>query len=145
MFCENCGNQIPDGSKFCGGCGAKVEPAQAAPQRPVPPPPPPVNTPPVQSAPPRQQTYASPQPAVRPGTEPLKVGQYLGMFLLLCIPIANIILLFVWGFGSSVNLNKKNFARAALILAAIGLVLSFLFSAAITSIIYGIFSNVSYY
>lgn len=24
MFCPNCGNQIPDGSKFCGACGAPL-------------------------------------------------------------------------------------------------------------------------
>ena len=29
MFCRNCGNQIPDGAKFCSVCGA---PAQPAPQ-----------------------------------------------------------------------------------------------------------------
>ena len=38
------------------------------------------------------------------------------------VPILNIILLFMWGFGSSANLNKKNFARAALILCAIMLI-----------------------
>ena len=31
MFCPNCGNQIPEGSAFCGNCGTKVE-APAAPQ-----------------------------------------------------------------------------------------------------------------
>jgi hypothetical protein len=40
----------------------------------------------------------------------------------MCVPILNIILLFIWGFGSSTNLNKKNFARAALILCAIMLI-----------------------
>ena len=30
MFCENCGNKLPDGAKFCGGCGAKTEPVQPA-------------------------------------------------------------------------------------------------------------------
>lgn len=25
MFCQNCGAQIPDGSKFCNSCGANVE------------------------------------------------------------------------------------------------------------------------
>lgn len=25
MFCEKCGNKIPDNAKFCAGCGAKVE------------------------------------------------------------------------------------------------------------------------
>ncbi len=31
MFCSNCGSQIEDGSKFCGSCGAPVQPT-AAPQ-----------------------------------------------------------------------------------------------------------------
>lgn len=52
----------------------------------------------------------------------LSVGQYIGMFLLLCIPLLNIVLLFVWSFGSSVDLNKRNFARAALIMVAIGVI-----------------------
>lgn len=46
MFCENCGNKLPEGAKFCGGCGAKTEPvqpaytasAEPAPMRPDPPP-----------------------------------------------------------------------------------------------------------
>jgi len=44
------------------------------------------------------------------------------MLLLMCVPILNIILLFVWGFGSSANLNKKNLARASLILCAVRLI-----------------------
>ena len=52
MFCENCGKNLPDGAKFCNGCGAKIEPeqpaytaaAEPALERPVPPPP--VYTPP---------------------------------------------------------------------------------------------------
>ncbi|MBQ7801334.1 MAG: zinc ribbon domain-containing protein [Oscillospiraceae bacterium] len=33
MFCKNCGNQIPDGTRFCDKCGAPQETAQnAAPQ-----------------------------------------------------------------------------------------------------------------
>lgn len=31
MFCSNCGNQIPDGSKFCNRCGASVGSAPEAP------------------------------------------------------------------------------------------------------------------
>jgi hypothetical protein len=134
MFCENCGNKLPDGAKFCGGCGAKTEPAQSAytaaaepaPARPVPLP-----------AYAQQQTYAQQPPAYsgQPGSEPLRVGQYIGMLLLMCVPILNIILLFVWSFGGSVNLNKKNFARASLILGAIGLILSIVFGAALSSII----------
>ncbi|NLZ27351.1 MAG: hypothetical protein GX887_00120, partial [Firmicutes bacterium] len=53
------------------------------------------------------------------GKEPLGVGQYIGMFLLMCVPLLNIIMLFVWSFGSPVNPNRKNFARASLIMAAV--------------------------
>lgn len=52
----------------------------------------------------------------------MRVGQYIGMLLLMCVPILNIILVFVWGFGSSVNLNQKNYARAMLIFFAIILI-----------------------
>lgn len=81
----------------------------------------------------------SPQPASiepdlkmpLPGQDaPLSVAQYIGLFLLLCIPISNLILLFVWSFGARINQNKKNFARASLILmvcAAIFMVLLTIF------------------
>lgn len=38
MFCTQCGTQLPDGSKFCTGCGAKIEvaPAPAAAPQPEP-------------------------------------------------------------------------------------------------------------
>lgn len=148
MFCENCGKNLPDGAKFCNGCGAKTESAQpvnakgeqsavhTAPPSPAQPAPQPRQT----YAPPQpyanQQTYAPPA-AYAPGTgaQPLRVLQYIGMFLLMSIPLVGFILLFVWGFGSGVNPNKKNFARAMLILSAIGLVLSFIFGAVIISII----------
>ncbi len=145
MFCENCGSKLPEGAKFCGGCGAKTEPIQPsntaaaapAPARPVPPPP--AYTPSVQTAPSYQQAYVHQQqnPAYsgQSGCEPLRVGQYIGMFLLMCVPILSIILLFMWSFGSSVNPNKKNFARAMLILAAIGIILGIIFGAALTSVI----------
>ncbi len=137
MFCENCGNKLPDGAKFCGGCGAKTEPVQpaytaadeTAPARPVPPP---------AYASTAQTAYAPQQPSAysgRGGSDPLRVGQYIGMLLLMCVPILSIILLFVWSFGSSANLNKKNFARASLILGAIGLILFIVFGAALSSII----------
>ncbi len=55
------------------------------------------------------------------------------MLFLMCIPILNLILLFVWGFGSTVNLNKKNFARAALILLVIGIIFSIVSAATVGS------------
>ena len=116
MFCKNCGKNLSDGAKFCNGCGAKTEAAQVAANTA---PQPPAYMPPAQAAP-VPQTYApphsyAPPPAPasyspQPGREPLRVIQYIGMFLLMSIPLVGIILLFVWSFGGSVNLNKKNFA-----------------------------------
>ena len=145
MFCENCGKNLPDGAKFCNGCGAKteaVQPAYAAAAEPAPAPPA-YTPPPAQTAYAPQQTYAPQPPAYsgQPGSEPLRVGQYIGMLLLMCVPILGVILLFMWGFGSSVNLNKKNFARAMLIVSAIGIVLSIIFSTVLTGIMGELFGG----
>ncbi|MFX3634173.1 MAG: hypothetical protein ACE3L7_16300 [Candidatus Pristimantibacillus sp.] len=43
--------------------------------------------------------------------------------LLMAIPVVNIIMLFVWGFGSGTNPSKANFAKASLLWMAIGIVL----------------------
>lgn len=37
MFCNKCGNQVPDGAKFCGRCGNAITVAPAAPVTPAPP------------------------------------------------------------------------------------------------------------
>ena len=36
MFCNHCGNQLPEGAAFCASCGARVEPAQPVYQQPAP-------------------------------------------------------------------------------------------------------------
>ncbi|CAH0119357.1 MULTISPECIES: hypothetical protein [unclassified Paenibacillus] len=47
--------------------------------------------------------------------------------LLLIIPIVNIIMLFVWAFGGNTNPNKRNYSRAALIWALIGVAIYVIF------------------
>jgi hypothetical protein len=42
--------------------------------------------------------------------------------LLMCIPIVNIVLLFVWGFGSNTLVSKANWAKASLIWFLISIV-----------------------
>ena len=149
MFCENCGANVPDDSKFCIECGitfpeaAPAEPVQQPVQQPV------QTAPPVRAVPPQprplQPTYYPPQPQMPPppiytpppqqqyyaqqtynpwqsNREPLGVGSYIGMFFLSVIPIAGFIMLLVWAFGGSVNLNKKNYARAILIMGLIGVI-----------------------
>ena len=43
---------------------------------------------------------------------------------LVCIPVVNIILLLVWALGSSTERSKKNWARANIIWAIIGIVVT---------------------
>jgi hypothetical protein len=153
MFCESCGANVPENSTFCVSCGARVDTqtvdmtassAGGAPPPPPPagplgqaaPPPPPAYGAALQTAPPLQQSYAQPVAygQVQPGNEPLSVGQYIGMFLLMCVPLLNIILLFVWGFGSMINPNRKNFARAALIIILISMIIMIIGGGALMSI-----------
>jgi succinate dehydrogenase/fumarate reductase cytochrome b subunit len=50
-------------------------------------------------------------------SEPMSVKSWVGTILLLVIPIVNIILLFIWAFGSGGNISRKNYAKASLIVA----------------------------
>ncbi len=58
----------------------------------------------------------------------LSVKDWILTMIILAIPIVNIIMLFVWGFGEGTNPNKRNYARAALIIAAIAIVLYLIFA-----------------
>ena len=69
-------------------------------------------------------------------TAPMSFGDWIVTLLLLMIPIANIVLLFVWAFSSETNLNKKNFAKAQLIFMGIGLFISILFVGCTTAFLY---------
>ncbi len=89
---------------------------------------------------PQQPVYQQPMPQ-SPITydpdAPLSMGQFLGMMLLTCIPVVGLILLLVWAFSGSSNENKKNFARAELIMAIIFTVLWFILGSAIYAGIMG--------
>ena len=55
--------------------------------------------------------------------EVMSVKEWLITLLILCVPLVNIIMMFVWGFGSSTKPIKANFCKAYLILTAIVIVL----------------------
>lgn len=149
MICKNCSAQIPDGSKFCTACGHKivVEPFVASkPQQPpqtqhtqtplqaqptqVPPQPPYTQIPSQvqqgQGAPynlnDAQQQIVSKNTAL---DAPLTVLDFFLMSLLSFVPIIGFIFLLIWAFSGNTNINRKNYARAALIwiLVSIGLVI----------------------
>ena len=149
-FCTNCGATLPDDKNFCTECGtlvATVEPTPVVNQEPVVEPAmetPPVQTapPPVQQTPPPTQTTPPPvqtvyQYSTAPAGEtippkgskydPITTGGYIGIMLLMCIPVVGLILMIVWAFGGAKKINKRNLARASLIMMAIGLVFSLIF------------------
>lgn len=82
-----------------------------------------------------QSNYIPQSADNRPLAPIMTVGDWIITSLLLAIPIANIVLLFVWAFDSGTNPNKKNFARAALIFAAIAFGLLIIFGVLIGSFI----------
>ena len=47
--------------------------------------------------------------------EPVSFGDWMLTMLLLVIPIVNIVMLFVWAFGSNTNPSKSNWAKASLL------------------------------
>ena len=55
--------------------------------------------------------------------EVMSVKEWLITLLILGVPLVNIIMMFVWGFGSSTKPTKANFCKAYLILTAIVIVL----------------------
>lgn len=146
MICRNCGKEAPEGAKFCDACGTPL----TAPQQENPAPQPEEvpqmvsqpnegenqnaagAVPPVPPEPPVWNS-ASYQPGAAPVPEqaapkkskddPMSTGQFFLMDLLSAIPLVNIIVFIIWSFSESINVNRRNWARARLIWIGIGLAL----------------------
>jgi hypothetical protein len=58
----------------------------------------------------------------------------------LIVPIVGLVLYFVWAFGTGGNLNRRNYCRASLIMMAISIGLSIIFSVAFATLFAGILS-----
>lgn len=54
---------------------------------------------------------------------PLTVNEWFITILILALPVVNIVMYFYWGFADGVNTNKRNFCRASLLWAVIGIVI----------------------
>ena len=139
-FCTNCGATLDDDKKFCTECGASVNetPTGTA----APPPPPPQAAPQSQAAPVYAQaataTMPPPQSAYQPAAayggdmapakgskyEPITTKGFIGIMLLMCIPIVGQILMIVWALGGCRKINKRNLARASLILMLVMMLLT---------------------
>lgn len=126
-FCSNCGSGISEGVTFCEKCGKPVENKESTEQN--------NNQNNYQVN--QQQSINQPRYSTQPNYQqqygyndiekPMSVGQYIGTMLLLAIPIAGFVLYIVWAFSSDININKKNYCRAVLILQLIVLGIYILF------------------
>ncbi|MCL2519163.1 MAG: zinc ribbon domain-containing protein [Oscillospiraceae bacterium] len=147
-FCTECGAELTGEHKFCTECGAvikekEVEKNPEVTNTPAPPvltldPPPPRNQPlpppPTFQQPKQQNTYNDPPPSYnQPQTqspmrgseyEPISTLGYIGIYILLALPLIGFILTIVWAVGGCRKINKRNMARANLIIMAAGIVLS---------------------
>jgi hypothetical protein len=69
----------------------------------------------------------------------LSTREWVITLLIRIIPVVGFVMLFIWAFGNNENQNKANWAKASLIMMAIGLVLvifcMILFGGAIAALI----------
>lgn len=79
MFCSNCGTQIPDGSKFCPECGAKLNVSSQAPS---------FQTPKVNEA--YQRPVGTSGTSVMDYTKWFMIAAVILMFIGLALPVAKI-------------------------------------------------------
>lgn len=136
-FCTQCGTNVPDGVKFCTSCGKPMdvapqkEPAMVAqvagPQTA------PASYPSAAPITPAPQVVSAPMPvggdappAKGSKYEPISTGGFIGIMLLMCIPIIGQILMIVWACGGCRKVNKRSLARASLIMLVVGIVISLL-------------------
>lgn len=143
MYCKQCGSYLEPDALTCPVCGAPApEPAggtaqsAGAPERnsaswefgagetgdgPATPPPPSAY------GEPRYQRQAEPAPKAEDAPEqPVKTLEWLWSLILTAVPIVNLVVLLIWSFGTGTSITKRNWARAKLILVAVGTVVSVL-------------------
>ena len=108
IVCKACGAQVSSASKFCTGCGGAIPEGQAEQQ---------VHT----SSP--QRIQESPLPRAAVDTAPMSVIGYVFTMLAFSVPILGLVLAFRWAFRANTGLNRRNFARAMLVMWGLVVVL----------------------
>ena len=142
-ICTACGTGVSESEKFCTTCGVPVQRSDvekgSIPSEQIAPPPPAMQQaiqPQQQTIQPQKQAYQpQQQPSVKPITEadfipsnkskyePISTRGYLGIWLLMIIPIINLLMLIVWACGGCRKISKRNFARAMFIVWIIAIIL----------------------
>lgn len=101
MYCENCGNKLNEGADVCLECGHKVKKETGN-----------IN---IQNIP---NEY-----------RPISMWGYFGYEILFAIPFIGWIILLVFAFGGTSNINVKNFARSYFCFLIVLIVIILIFSA----------------
>jgi uncharacterized protein YacL len=92
---------------------------------------------------PNQPYYQQPQPQQQYSGDAqwphMKLKDWIITNLLMLIPVANIVLMFMWAFGSNVNPSKKTYFQATLIWFAIGIVFGIILAVVFSAMFYTVF------
>ncbi|MBF4692862.1 hypothetical protein [Fusibacter ferrireducens] len=83
------------------------------------------------------ETYTNQYQENRNISEIVSMKEWIITLLILCIPIVNIVMPFVWAFSSATNPSKANFFKAQLIMAVAIIIIWFLFLGSIVGNITG--------
>ena len=94
--CKKCGGTVKAEDQFCMHCGMPLEKEESVREEG------------------REENKA----------EVLSMGEYLLMFIILAIPVVNFIVCILWIISGNNNPNKRNFAKAWMVIAVIGTILS---------------------
>jgi hypothetical protein len=87
-----------------------------------------------------QGNTAMQNPAVDEISTPLTLGNYIVMMIVSAIPVVGFIMLLIWSFSGNTNINKKNYARAALIMMIVVGILSIIVGGAMMAAIASMFA-----
>ena len=96
----------------------------------------------------QQQSYQQQQPFQSGDSgleEPVSFADWMVTMLLMFIPCVNIIMMFVWAFGSGTKQSKSNYCKAMLVWTAISIVLSIAFLASFGAMFASIMESGMYY
>ncbi len=150
MICRNCGDEYPDYKDYCPSCGTRNPQVRYN-----------ANYSPNPSRGGSRQYnaqqyggYQQPQNTVYVSDtgynsdEHVSTMGWIGRWLLMCIPIVNVVMLFVWAFGGTNKRSLKTWARAQLLLVLIGIIIAVIAAIVMTALgvnINGVFNNIRYY
>lgn len=99
--CKKCGGAVKMEDAFCMHCGMPLEREE-----------------------PRREETVKEERRMEDQAEVLSMGDYLLMLILLAIPVVNFIVCILWIVGKNGNPNRRNFAKAWMVLAVIGTIVS---------------------